>query len=145
MENDKSFQFIIAGMVIICVFAVALIYTQGNTINELETNITQYKSELARLQTSLSELSTSTEDLLDTLETTEQNNNELETSLRIITQEKDALENEIEILNQALDIIGRDEVRTVLLALAEKNLELESLQNEYDELLKKYNKAIENP
>ena len=145
MENDRSAQFMIAGMIIICVFAVALIYTQGTTINELEANITKYQSELENLQTSFSELSTSMEELHNTLETTDHNISELTTSLRVLTQEKNMLEKEIEIIDQALDIIGRSEVRTVLIALGNKNVELENLQNEYDELLKKYNAATENP
>lgn len=144
MKNKVVQYFIVTIMIVIAIIGVTQIDGLNKTLQETELELFQIKTENVELQEKVSMLGESVDSLSEELEITKTRNNALRDALYLLEEENVLLDKENILLDDAVDIIGRDEVETLLIAYSEKARELEKLKQDYNELLDSYYELLQS-
>ena len=116
----------------------------NKSLKETELELTQLKTENYELYETLLNLNESVHILRNELNVTKTSNDALRDALYRLDEEYDLLDNENLLLDDAVDIIGRAEVETLLIAYSEKVRELEKMKQDYNQLLDSYNELLQS-
>lgn len=144
---------IIYGLVVVMIITLVISFTQ---VSFLHGEVSILKDKVSNLQSSIDTRDELIESLSDQIEDTEKILMTLENELidshantlnyisDIETLNTTLLEmqSNFVILEEAIDIIGRKEVRTVLIRYGEVVAQLEVLQSDYAKLLSQYNNLL---
>jgi hypothetical protein len=142
--KHKFFQYFLAiSMAIITIIGVTQIVGLKESLIETELELTQLKTENYELQETVINLNESVHNLRNELNVTKTSNEALRDALYRLDGEYDLLDEENILLDDAIDIIGRAEVETLLIAYSEKVRELEKIKQDYNQLLDSYNELLQ--
>jgi chromosome segregation ATPase len=144
---------IIYGLIVVIIITLVISVTQINflsgEVNNLENKISELQSSIDNREGIIESLSAQIEDMeeiLTTLETdliiSRENNTKYISEIETLNATLLEMQSDFMILEEAIDIIGREEVRTVLIRYGETTAKLEGLQADYAKLLSQYNSLL---
>ena len=155
--DTKTFLYgVFVGFLVVGLIGVININSLNGRIDELEANLTELNTQLVvrdaqvealtdqilTFELTSQALQASIDELEDSLTASQMNS----TSLKMLTRELEINITEqlatIRLLDDAIHIIGIGDIETLLMQYAETKIQLEDLQEEYDQLLVDYNQLL---
>ena len=143
MKHKVVQYFLATSMIIITIIGATQISGLNKSLIETELELSQLRTENYELQETVLNLNESVHILRKELTVTKTSNDALRDALYRLDGEYDLLDNENILLDDAVDIIGRAEVETLLIAYSEKVRELEQIKQDYNQLLDSYNELLQ--
>ena len=157
MEDRRTIYIVIVWLLLSGILGFNHINNLTNRIDELEKNIIGYEEKSAidanqiqaledqidSLQTSVSTLINTVNSLNNSLESSQNNCTMLKEDNRVLERDVIDLTDQLDAIDEAMSMVGREEIKTLLMAYSETLEELADLQRQYDELMDEYNKLIE--
>ena len=150
IENRRTLFGLIIGIIIILSIGVAQINFLQNRVSELESTSSEMEQIIEARDGTIQEMSNQITDMEDTIEEldsslvlSQENNTKMHTQLKIVNATLLELEDEINLLDEAIYLIGQGDIETLLLEYGETLAKYNDLKDEYDILLRDYNRLLE--
>ncbi len=151
MENRQIIIGLTFGLILIFAVSIWQINFLTNEIehlrkhtSELESQIEERDDLIGSLETHIDKLDENLSIIQHELYLSNENNTILKSQLNDMNVTIIGLQNDVTVLEEAIYVIGRGEIETVLRKYSDTLIQLNQLQDQYDELLYEYNKLIEN-
>ena len=150
IENRRTLFGLIIGIIIILSIGVAQINFLQNRVSELESTSSEMEQIIEARDGTIQEMSNQITDMEDTIEEldsslvlSQENNTKMHTQLKIVNATLLELEDEINLLDEAIYLIGQGDIETLLLEYGETLAKYNDLKDEYDILLRDYNRLLD--